>query len=70
MMTIADIYDALVAWDRPYKPPVSEERAREILREEAEAGKLDADLLHVFLEARVFDLPAFKALLKPRSPRR
>jgi HD-GYP domain-containing protein (c-di-GMP phosphodiesterase class II) len=67
MMTISDIYDALVAWDRPYKPPVSEERAREILREDARDGKLDKDLLEVFLEARLFEDPAFKALLRPRT---
>jgi hypothetical protein len=67
MMTIADIYDALVAWDRPYKRAVSEERARAILCEEAQAGKLDQELLHVFLETEVFRLPAFKALLRPRA---
>ena len=32
MMTIADIYDALVAWDRPYKKSQPPERALEILR--------------------------------------
>ena len=67
IMTIADIYDALVAWDRPYKRAVSEERARAILCEEAQAGKLDQELLHVFLETEVFRLPAFKALLQPRA---
>jgi HD-GYP domain-containing protein (c-di-GMP phosphodiesterase class II) len=67
MMTIADIYDALVAWDRPYKPPVSEERAREILGEEAKAGKLDIELLRVFLDAKIYELPDFKARLKPRA---
>jgi HD-GYP domain-containing protein (c-di-GMP phosphodiesterase class II) len=70
MMTIADIYDALVAWDRPYKPAVSPERAREILREEAEGGKVDRDLLRVFLEARIFDQPEFRALLRPRAAAR
>jgi HD-GYP domain-containing protein (c-di-GMP phosphodiesterase class II) len=67
MMTIADIYDALVAWDRPYKKRVPEERAREILQLEAREGKLDPDLLRVFLEAKLFDLPEFKARLKPRA---
>ncbi len=67
MMTISDIYDALVAWDRPYKPPVSEERAREILREEAEDGKVDPDLLRVFLEAKLWELPEFRALLWRKS---
>ena len=67
MMTIADIYDALVAWDRPYKKAVSEERAPRSCARRREAGKLDPDLLHVFLEAKIFRLPAFKALLRPRA---
>ena len=67
MMTISDIYDALVAWDRPYKPPVSEERAREILCEEARAGKLDQALLEVFLGAKLYERPDYKALLQRRS---
>ena len=67
MMTIADIYDALVAWDRPYKKSVSSERALGILNEEAEAGKLDPELLRVFVEARVFDLPDFKKRLQKKA---
>jgi hypothetical protein len=67
MMTIADIYDALVAWDRPYKDHVSEERAREILVDEANEGKIDRDLLGVFLEAKVFELPEFTAKLTRRT---
>jgi HD-GYP domain-containing protein (c-di-GMP phosphodiesterase class II) len=55
MMTISDIFDALVAWDRPYKKSVSVERALDILHEEAGDGKLDTDLLDVFIEARVFE---------------
>jgi hypothetical protein len=67
MMTISDIYDALAAWDRPYKEHVSEERALEILREDAAAGKLDPHLLDVFLEARLYQLPAYKSLLRRRA---
>jgi HD-GYP domain-containing protein (c-di-GMP phosphodiesterase class II) len=54
MMTISDIYDALTSQDRPYKPAVSPERAIEILHLEARNGKLDLDLLKVFVEADVF----------------
>ena len=54
MMTIADIYDALTANDRPYKRAVSTERALDILRDEAKAGLLDRDLLRTFVDARVF----------------
>jgi HD-GYP domain-containing protein (c-di-GMP phosphodiesterase class II) len=56
MMTIADIYDALVAWDRPYKKSQTPERALEILRtEEAGRGKIDSDLLDLFIGARIYE---------------
>lgn len=54
MMTISDIYDALTAGDRPYKPSVSSSDALDILSSEARIGKLDADLLRVFVEAKVY----------------
>jgi HD-GYP domain-containing protein (c-di-GMP phosphodiesterase class II) len=54
MMTISDIFDALVAWDRPYKKSVPVEKALDILGEEAALGKLDKGLLSVFIEAKVF----------------
>jgi len=53
MMTISDIYDALVAWDRPYKKSVPVERALDILANEAKRGQLDTDLFRVFVEADV-----------------
>ena len=55
MMTIADIFDALTAADRPYKKAVPIPRALDILGYEARAGKIDADILEVFIAARVFD---------------
>lgn len=54
MMTISDIYDALTSMDRPYKRAATAERALEILHMEARSGKLDLDLLRVFIEAQVF----------------
>ena len=54
MMTISDIYDALTAMDRPYKKAVSPERALDILGMEARAGKLDSELLRVFIEAEIY----------------
>src|SRR5580704_1670072 len=41
MMTISDIYDALTAFDRPYKKAVDYVRAIDILVEEGKDGKLD-----------------------------
>jgi HD-GYP domain-containing protein (c-di-GMP phosphodiesterase class II) len=55
MMTIADIYDALTATDRPYKRAVPLDRAIRILRDEAAEGALDASLLETFVDARVFE---------------
>ena len=55
MMTISDIYDALTAQDRPYKPAVSSERALDIMAEEVKDGQLDADLFRLFTDAKVFE---------------
>jgi HD-GYP domain-containing protein (c-di-GMP phosphodiesterase class II) len=55
MMTIADIYDALTATDRPYKKAVRVEEALDTLREEQRAGALDGALLDLFIDARVFE---------------
>ena len=56
MMTISDIYDALTAQDRPYTRAVPVEKALDILKNEAGEGKLDADLLDVFIAKRVYDV--------------
>ncbi len=57
MMTISDIYDALTASDRPYKPAVPTPRALDILENEF-AGKVDRALLDLFIEAKVFEYGA------------
>jgi len=54
MMTIADIYDALTATDRPYKRAVTAERALDILTSEAKSGLIDPHLLSTFVQAQVF----------------
>jgi HD-GYP domain-containing protein (c-di-GMP phosphodiesterase class II) len=54
MMTICDIYDALVAQDRPYKRAVPTNTALEILHAEAGDGKLDQDLLDVFVGKEIY----------------
>lgn len=48
MMAICDIYDALTAVDRPYRKAYLRERALEILRDDARAGKLDPQLVELF----------------------
>ncbi len=54
MMTIADIYDALTAQDRPYKRAVPPPVALDILHAEAGQGKLDRDLLEIFVGKRLY----------------
>ena len=54
MMTIADIFDALTASDRPYKRAVPVDRALQIVESEVKAGKLDATLFDVFVKAEVY----------------
>lgn len=54
IMTIADIYDALTASDRPYKPRLSHDRSLSILHQEAAAGKINKDLLALFEQRQVY----------------
>ena len=56
IMSIADIFDALTAGDRPYKAALPRERAFDILAQEARAGKIDAELLQVFIDAGAYRL--------------
>ncbi len=63
MMAIADIYDALTASDRPYKKSLPPERAISILKEEADRGKISAELFELFLKYKIYervDKDAFK----------
>lgn len=54
LMSVADIFDALTAGDRPYKPSMPVERAISILRAEVEAKHLMADAVEVFVEAKLW----------------
>ena len=44
IMTVVDIYDALIT-DRPYRQALSQEKAISILKEESRSGKLDPDVV-------------------------
>ncbi|HEY9230147.1 MAG TPA: HD domain-containing phosphohydrolase, partial [Gemmatimonadaceae bacterium] len=54
IMTIADMFDALTASDRPYKPAVDADKALDILHSEAEAGRLDSELIRIMVESQVY----------------
>jgi HD-GYP domain-containing protein (c-di-GMP phosphodiesterase class II) len=55
LMSIADIYDALTANDRPYKKAIPIERALDILNFGVRDGHLDGELVRIFHEARVWE---------------
>jgi HD-GYP domain-containing protein (c-di-GMP phosphodiesterase class II) len=50
ILEVVDIYDALTARDRPYKPAMPHEKARKILEGDAAAGKIDKSLVDLFFE--------------------
>ena len=54
IMTIADIFDALTASDRPYKKAVPIDRALSIIESEVRAGKCDPELFQVFVQGEVY----------------
>ncbi|MEW6261497.1 MAG: HD domain-containing phosphohydrolase [Thermodesulfobacteriota bacterium] len=49
ILGVVDIFDALVARDRPYKKAMPVEKALEILWAEVKAGRLDHDLVDLFI---------------------
>lgn len=57
IMTVADIFDALTASDRPYKKAVPVERALAILDAEVNDHHIDGELVRVFVEARIWETP-------------
>jgi HD-GYP domain-containing protein (c-di-GMP phosphodiesterase class II) len=65
LMSISDIFDALTASDRPYKKAVPLEKALDILSFEVKDQHIDADLLQIFVEAKVWT----EILDPPRSVR-
>jgi HD-GYP domain-containing protein (c-di-GMP phosphodiesterase class II) len=54
MLTVADIYDALTASDRPYKRRLPLDTALKILRQEAAKNKINGDLVELFEQRQVF----------------
>lgn len=55
VMAVCDIYDALTAMDRPYKSSISPEQAAAILEDEARRGLIDADIVGIFIGARMHE---------------
>ncbi len=55
-LAVIDIYEALVAQDRPYKPKMAPEKAIEILRAEANANHLDAKIVAFFVSSGIYKI--------------
>ena len=49
IMAVADIFEALIS-DRPYRKGLSTKQAFDILREEADAGKIDTKIVNYLIE--------------------
>jgi HD-GYP domain-containing protein (c-di-GMP phosphodiesterase class II) len=53
-MGIADIFEALTAKDRPYKPGKTLSESLAILAKFKESGHIDPDLFDIFVKERVY----------------
>ncbi|MCL2663209.1 MAG: CHASE2 domain-containing protein [Oscillospiraceae bacterium] len=53
ILTMLDIYDALTARDRPYKKAAPHDVAIKILRSMVDEGKLDGELVELFIESGI-----------------
>jgi HD-GYP domain-containing protein (c-di-GMP phosphodiesterase class II) len=56
IMAIADIFDALTASDRSYKKAIPVDKAYKILMDEANRGKLDKDIVNLFITDNIFQV--------------
>ncbi|MFH1339181.1 MAG: HD domain-containing phosphohydrolase [Candidatus Omnitrophota bacterium] len=54
IITVADIYDALVSFDRPYKKHLSTAEALKILKQEVKAGHLDKSIVSAFVKNELY----------------
>ena len=55
LLTILDVFDALTARDRPYKPPMPVEKALSILHSMVSEGSIDGEMLALFEESRAWE---------------
>ena len=55
LLTILDVFDALTARDRPYKPPMPTEKALSILHSMVDEGSMDGNILALFEESKAWE---------------
>ena len=56
ILAIVDIFEALTAKDRPYKPAIPIDKAIAIVQDEVNKGALNAKLWKLFLDRSLFNL--------------
>ncbi|NVM56897.1 MAG: GAF domain-containing protein [Desulfobacterales bacterium] len=56
ILAVADIFDALTAVDRPYRRAMPAAKACQVLRADAEAGRLDQDVVNLFVEKELYKI--------------
>jgi HD-GYP domain-containing protein (c-di-GMP phosphodiesterase class II) len=54
MLEMADLFEALTSANRPYRPPLKLSKALEIMVRFARNGRIDADLLDIFMRHGVY----------------
>ena len=55
LLTVLDIFDSLIAEDRPYRPPMPVEKALAVLESMVSEGKLDRDMVALFKESKAWE---------------
>ena len=55
LLSILDIFDALTARDRPYKPPMPVEKALFVLQDMVKFGELDGEILKLFADSNAWE---------------
>lgn len=55
LLTILDVFDALTARDRPYKPPMPLEKALGILHSMVQEGSMDGEILTLFEQSKAWE---------------
>lgn len=70
ILAIVDIFEALTARDRPYKPPIPVDKAIAIIQQEVDRGALNPKLWKLFLDRKIYALFSDETgfVPRPREP--
>lgn len=68
ILAMVDIYEALTASDRPYKKSFSRDEAIKFLEECARTNWLNPDLVKLFVEKKIFEIPLTGKAAIPGGP--